>query len=128
MLRRSKKVYNKKIYIAKAIALAMFPLVLLMLPATAFDSGPELCLFTRLSGYHCPGCGMTRACMHLIHLDLVPALQYNKVAFVVLPILCILLAIDFFRTIKIIRRYDEYVVWVKEYNEARQKEAEGPTA
>lgn len=91
----------------------MFPLVLLVMPATFFDNGAEFCLFTRLSGIHCPGCGMTRACMHIIHLDIVPALNYNKLAFVVLPVMCILLAVEFFKTIKIIRRYDEFVAWRK---------------
>lgn len=117
MPRRSKRIYSKKFYIAKAFALAMFPLVLILLPANTFDSGPEMCLFTIATGIHCPGCGMTRACMHLIHLDTVPALEYNKVAFVVLPILCILLARDFLQTLKRIRRYDEYVAWVQKINE-----------
>ena len=110
------RIFSRNFYIAKAIALAMFPLVLLVLPVTFFDSGPEFCLFTRLSGIHCPGCGMTRACMHIIHLDIVPALNYNKLAFVVLPIMCILLAVEFFRTIKIIRKYDEFVAWRKGQN------------
>jgi hypothetical protein len=91
---------NKKFYLAKAIALAIFPIVLLVLPANFFDSGPELCLFTRLSGFHCPGCGMTRACMHLIHFDLGWALTYNKMSFVVLPMLCYMLLKEFLMTIK----------------------------
>jgi len=100
MLRNFKeKFYNKTFYIAKAIALAIFPIVLLVLPAAFFDQGPELCLFTRLSGYHCWGCGMTRGCMHLIHLDFASAWEYNGVSFVVLPILCCLLIVEFRNTI-----------------------------
>lgn len=91
---------NKNFYLAKAIALAIFPLALLFLPSNFFDNGPELCLFSRISGYHCPGCGMTRACMHLIHLDLGWALTYNKMSFVVLPMLSVLLLKDFIKTIK----------------------------
>lgn len=70
-----------------------------------FDSGPEVCIFTLLSGYHCPGCGMTRACMHIIHFDFVPALEYNKMAFVVLPVLCGLLVAEFVKTYKKIKNY-----------------------
>lgn len=99
----------------------MFPLVLLILPVNFFDDGPELCLFTRLSGIKCPGCGMTRACMHIIHLDFVPALNYNKVAFVVLPVLCVLLVVELFKTIKIIKRYDDFVVWRKGQNAPEHK-------
>ena len=65
-----------------------------------FDSGPDICLFTRLSGYHCPGCGMTRACMHMIHFDFVGAWQYNKMSYIVFPILCGLLLDDFIKTVK----------------------------
>lgn len=113
MPRRSKPIFSKTFYIAKAIALAMFPLVLLLLPANFFDSGPEMCVFTLATGIHCPGCGMTRACMHLIHLDTVPALEYNKVSFVVLPILCVLLVRDFVQTIRRIRNYEAYVAEMK---------------
>ncbi len=91
---------HKNFYLAKAIALAIFPIALLILPGNFFDGGPELCLFTRLSGYHCPGCGMTRACMHLTHLDLGWALTYNKMSLVVLPMLSVLLLKDFIKTIK----------------------------
>lgn len=105
MIRRSKKVYSKNFYIAKAIALAMFPLVLLLMPANIFDSGSDVCLFTLLSGYHCPGCGMTRACMHIIHFDFATALNYNKMAFVVLPVLCGLLVVEFVKTWKKIKNY-----------------------
>ncbi len=87
----------------KAIALVIFPLVLLILPATFFDTGNSLCLFTYLSGYSCPGCGMTRACMHLIHLEGAKALTYNKLSFIVLPILSGLLLKEFIDTVKLYR-------------------------
>jgi len=97
--------YSKTFYIAKASVLAIFPFVLLLLPVTTFDNGRDVCLFTILSGYHCWGCGMTRACMHLIHLDLAGALSYNKLAFIVLPILCFLLVKDFLDTLSKIRYF-----------------------
>lgn len=88
MTKRSRKLKHKYFYMVKAVALTIFPLVLLVLPATFFDKGPAICLFTRLSGYSCWGCGLTRACMHLIHLDWAGAANYNKLSFIVLPILC----------------------------------------
>jgi hypothetical protein len=95
-----KRIYSRKFYIAKASVLAIFPLVLLVLPAHFFDHGTDICLFTLLSGYSCWGCGITRACMHLIHLDFAAASNYNKLSFVVLPILCGLLVDDFRKTMK----------------------------
>lgn len=35
------------------------------------------CLFRTLTGFYCPGCGMTRALHALVHLDLVTALRMN---------------------------------------------------
>jgi Protein of unknown function (DUF2752) len=35
------------------------------------------CAFHALTGWWCPGCGMTRATHHLLHGDLVAALRYN---------------------------------------------------
>jgi hypothetical protein len=98
--RNSNKLKSKKYYIARAIVLAIFPIALLLMPTNMFDTGADICLITRLSGYHCPGCGMTRACMHMIHFDFAGAWQYNKLSFVVLPILCGLLLDDFIKTIK----------------------------
>jgi len=105
MTPRSKLKLPRTFYIAKASVLAIFPFMLLLLPVTTFDNGRDICLFTILSGYNCWGCGMTRACMHLIHLDLAGALGYNKLAFIVLPILCGLLLKDFSDTIKKIRSF-----------------------
>jgi hypothetical protein len=35
------------------------------------------CLFRALTGFYCPGCGMTRALHALLHLDLGTALRMN---------------------------------------------------
>lgn len=105
MLKRSKPKYSKTFYIAKASALAIFPLVLLLLPVNTFDTGRDICLFTILSGYNCWGCGMTRACMHIIHLDLAGALAYNKLAFIALPILSGLVLKEFIDTVKKVRSF-----------------------
>lgn len=117
MLKRSKPKYSKTFYIAKASALAIFPLVLLLLPVNTFDSGRDICLFTILSGYNCWGCGMTRACMHIIHLDLAGALAYNKLAFIALPILSVLVLKEFIDTIKKIRTYSLPIVEDKDVEE-----------
>jgi len=55
------------------------------MPADFFDTGTPVCLFTRLSGYSCYGCGMTRAMMHLLHLNFAIAWNYNKLSFIVFP-------------------------------------------
>jgi len=63
------------------------PFVLLFLPIDTFDRGESICLSQVLAGMECYACGMTRAIMHLIHFDFEGAWGFNKLAFVVTPML-----------------------------------------
>lgn len=65
--------------------LILFPLLMLLLPAGYFDEGEAFCPSKRFFDVECLGCGMTRAVMHLIHLDVDSALYYNPGSFLVAP-------------------------------------------
>ena len=67
--------------------LLLLPLSLFTLPADFFDHGPPMCLSVLLLDTQCYGCGMTRGIQHLLHLDFSAAASFNKLAFVVLPLL-----------------------------------------
>ena len=41
------------------------------------------CPFHKLTSYDCPGCGMTRACMAILHGDFLLSLQFNAGGFIV---------------------------------------------
>ena len=69
--------------------LVIIPIILIILPANYFDQGQSLCLSVLLFEKKCYGCGMTRAIQHLIHFDFDIAWNYNKLSFIVLPILII---------------------------------------
>lgn len=71
----------------KIVAYILLPIVLWILPATFFDHGPAICLSQVFFHATCPGCGITRGIMHLMHFDLNGALAYNKLSIVVLPML-----------------------------------------
>ena len=43
------------------------------------------CPFRLLTGLQCPGCGSTRACYHLLHLDPVTAFKFNPLMMLTLP-------------------------------------------
>lgn len=44
--------------------------------------GPILpCPFNKITGYKCPGCGMTRVVNSLMHLEIKEAFKYNKLIF-----------------------------------------------
>ena len=62
-----------------------------LVPPTALDRLPALCLFRNLAGWECPGCGMTRAVLSLLRGDLATALHYNRMVVLVFPLLCCLL-------------------------------------
>ena len=103
MTKPFKKRINKYFLAIKALALVVIPLWLLILPKTSFDNHTQtICLFTRLTSIECYGCGLTRACMRLIHLDFYAAWQFNKISFIVFPILCFLLLQEIYQTTKTI--------------------------
>ena len=68
-----------------AVVLALFTPIDMAIP----------CLFTKLTGTECLGCGMTRATMSIIQFDFERAWHFNKLSFVVLPLLVALIALDF---------------------------------
>jgi hypothetical protein len=60
------------------LLLLAVPLVLWLLPSVTFDdTGFELCPIKAVSGYDCPGCGMTRAVMHMHHGEWETAMDFN---------------------------------------------------
>jgi hypothetical protein len=67
--------------------LAAAGVVLLILPADYFDNGTAVCLSVVLLDKQCYGCGMTRAIQHLIHFEFAEAYAYNKLSFIVAPML-----------------------------------------
>jgi len=48
---------------------------------------PVLCLFRRLTGHECLGCGMTRAFFSLLHGQWEEALRYNWRCVIVFPLM-----------------------------------------
>lgn len=63
------------------------PLVVALIPSSWVESGPPLCLFRRLFGVRCPGCGMTRAVSCLAHGQPRRAVRHNWRVVIVFPIL-----------------------------------------
>ncbi len=86
--------------------LVITPIIILLLPADYFNNGQALCPSMRFFNVECPGCGMTRAVMHLVHFDFESALFYNWGSFIVVPILGVY-----------------WLLWTKKaYDKVREKE------
>ncbi len=78
---------KKAFYFVYNFIIVITPIVLFILPVKTFDYGNSVCLSKSLAGIECYACGMTRATMHLIHFDLLSAWEFNKLSFIVVPML-----------------------------------------
>ena len=82
----------------------LIPIVLLALPATYFDKGQSLCISKLFFNVECPACGLTRACMHLIHFDFEQAFEYNMMCFITFPVLAAFWTFMFYKEVKLFRQ------------------------
>lgn len=101
--------FNSKqwLYTGYFALLLGIPIVLIALPADFFDEGDSVCLSVVLLNQECPGCGMTRGVQHLLHLDFMSAANFNKLSFVVLPLLIYLWVLELLRIRKKIIQFNE---------------------
>ena len=74
---------NKRILTLAAIALALAAYALIC----EFTAFRVPCVFHEVTGLDCPGCGITRMCMHIAHFDYGSAFLDNGLAFVTSPVI-----------------------------------------
>ena len=73
-------------YIIHVITL-ITPFFLWLLPADFFDKGESVCLSQILAGVECYACGLTKATIHFVHFQFEEAWNFNKLSFIVVPML-----------------------------------------
>lgn len=78
---------RKVVFYTRNVITILAPIILLLLPVDFFDKGESVCLSKYLAGIECYACGLTRATMHFIHFDFSEAWEYNKLSFIVVPML-----------------------------------------
>ena len=77
----------------RALAVVIGGLVVLLAAVVLYQHGPSSagwfpgCLFHRLTGLECPGCGMTRATYAALHGRFGEALRFNPLGMIVVPAL-----------------------------------------
>jgi hypothetical protein len=81
-----RKFFFYTIHISTIIA----PFVLFLLPSNFFDKGESVCLSVQLAGIECYACGLTRATMRFVHFEFQEAWDFNKLSFIVVPMLAVL--------------------------------------
>ncbi|MBO5476699.1 MAG: DUF2752 domain-containing protein [Clostridia bacterium] len=47
------------------------------------------CIIYEITGFYCPGCGITRAILSLVKGDIYQAFRYNQILFIDIPIIII---------------------------------------
>jgi hypothetical protein len=78
---------RKVISVFKVCGLLIIPIVLFLLPADFFDNGTAICLSRTLFDFECYACGITRGVMHFLHFEFSIAWEFNKLTFIVVPVL-----------------------------------------
>ncbi|WP_396171173.1 DUF2752 domain-containing protein [Flavobacterium sp.] len=96
---------RKIVFYSRIIITMVTPFVLILLPSDYFDKGDSICLSKMLAGMECYACGLTRATMHFIHFEFQKAWEFNKLSFVVVPLL--------------------FPLWLKAFYEIRGKKLPG---
>jgi len=79
--------------------LALGLLVTVVLTFSLYHDGPSAqwfhgCLFNRLTGFLCPGCGMTRATHATLHGNLAAAFRFNPLGMILFPIALVGVTLD----------------------------------
>ena len=93
-----------KIYFGGLLSI---PVVLIVLPSNFFDNGQSVCLSVPLFNRTCPTCGLTRSIQHLLHFDWHTAAEYNKLAFIIVPILIIVWIMELIRVYRLLKSTKE---------------------
>lgn len=70
----------------KILISVIIVLVLGLISMKHFNIGIP-CIYYKLSGLYCPGCGMTRATFSLLQLDFYQAFRYNAFSIIMLPLM-----------------------------------------
>lgn len=52
------------------------------------------CIFNKITGLYCPGCGITRMCLSLLKGEIYQAFRFNPIIFIDIPLIIIFLIIE----------------------------------
>ncbi len=97
---------HPRFFLTILIALAILGLVLLYFSVAGKSKILPACVFKKITGLYCPGCGTTRAIYSLIHLDILTAVRCNILFLIYLPLLiytCILYCVNIYFNKKILK-------------------------
>lgn len=87
------------------ILLFILPILLIFIYFSVPTKGPILpCIFNKVTGLYCPGCGMTRAIHSILRFQFIQALQYNALSLAI-PLFLITYCISKYKKMETISKY-----------------------
>ncbi|MGE3270510.1 MAG: DUF2752 domain-containing protein [Chloroflexota bacterium] len=78
-----------------------------VIPTAWVENGPPLCLFRLSTGMPCPGCGLTRSVVSLMHGDLSASAYYHPLGMVFVLLVLVLVVLDIWLLIATRRRGED---------------------
>ena len=85
----------KRIHIKFYIALFLVVSGILYLKVLSPTLGISIpCIFRKITGFYCPGCGMTRASLALLDGDIYQSFRYNMLIFIIVPLLILFYVLE----------------------------------
>lgn len=89
------KKYQRLLFATIAlVAIVAIALYSYFIDSTHYELAPK-CLFLKLTGFKCPGCGTQRALHSLMHLDIAGVARYNPLLYAAIPYLMLLSYLEF---------------------------------
>ena len=80
---------NKKIFAALFVTAVVIAAVLIYNNPPGHSKFYPPCIFKKLTGFDCAGCGSTRACYHLLHGNVLRAANHNILMMLFIPVMII---------------------------------------
>lgn len=79
------KINKEKINISIKKGIVYIPIITLLIYLNEKYSIYIPCIFHKITGLYCPGCGITRMLISIINLNYYQAFRYNPLMFILLP-------------------------------------------
>jgi len=77
---------RRRILIRILFLYLLIPAILFVIPPESLESLPQICLYRNIFGRECPGCGMTRAFLYVLHLRFADAFTRNRLIIIIFPL------------------------------------------
>ena len=83
----------------------LLPIIIILVIFIYFSDpldGPIIhCIFNKITGFYCPGCGMTRALNTILRFDFHQAFRFNALMFIMPPIFLIYYIFEYNNYVKL---------------------------